>query len=279
MPGKDENSSTASLRSFEELVNEMIRSNIALEERRSIPIDEATKMGAISLFGEKYGDMVRVIKFGDSVELCGGIHAKASGQIGFFKIMKESSVAAGIRRIEAVTGSEAQKYIFGQLDMLAQISNTLEKHSNVVDAVKKIAMEHADLSKEITKVRKEALSESIKAAAKRIVEFGDINFIGEVIPMADAQLLKDAAFQMRSKIDNLFLVLGTVDNNKPLLVVMLSDNLVQEKGLNASNIIRDIAKEIQGGGGGQPFFATAGGKNKDGVQNAINKARKIAEDL
>jgi alanyl-tRNA synthetase len=263
------------IRKVEKLVNSMIRQNIPITEHRSIPITEAEKMGAMSLFGEKYGDMVRVIKFEDSVELCGGIHAEASGQLGFFKVIKESSIAAGIRRIEAATGIEAEKNIYQQLDMLSQITQQIEKHSNALEAVKQMVSENKELSKELLEIRKETISSSLSMLTNNIKKIGDVNFISETLPMADADMLRDAAFKMKNEVDNLFLVLGSNMNKKALLVVMISENLVTEKGLNASTIIREISKEIQGGGGGQPFFATAGGKNPEGISAAIEKAKEI----
>ena len=267
------------IREVEKIVNKLIRENISLDERRTVPMEEAQKMGAISLFGEKYGDMVRVIRFGDSVELCGGIHAAATGQLGFFKILKESSIAAGIRRIEAVTGAEAEKYIYNQIDKINQIAVHLEKHSDVVDAIRKIVAEHSELNKEVAQFRKDAITASLSALKNKIEKIGDVNFIAETLPVADAEMLRDAAFRIKNEVENLFLVLGTNQNKKALLVVMISDSLVKEKALNASDIIRKISVEIQGGGGGQPFFATAGGKKPDGIPSAMEKAREIIKDL
>jgi alanyl-tRNA synthetase len=267
------------IREVEKIVNKLIRENISLDERRTLPMEEAQKMGAISLFGEKYGDVVRVIRFGESVELCGGIHAAATGQLGFFKILKESSIAAGIRRIEAVTGAEAEKYIYNQIDKINRISGHLEKHSDVVDAIRKIVAEHSELNKEVAQFRKDAITASLSALKNNIEKIGDVNFIAETLPAADAEMLRDAAFRIKNEVENLFLVLGTQQNGKALLVVMISDNLVKEKDLNASEIIRKISVEIQGGGGGQPFFATAGGKNPGGIPAAMEKAREIIKDL
>lgn len=266
------------IREVEQIVNSMIRENIPLDEKRKVPMDEAREMGAMSLFGEKYGDQVRVIRFGDSVELCGGIHVAATGQIGFFKITKESSIAAGIRRIEAVTGVEAEKYIFSQIDTLTEISEELENRANLTDAVKKLNSEHAELGKELAKFRQEALGNSLRELEKQREQIGNINFISGTLPSADADMLRDAAFRLKNGVENLFLVLGSSTDGKALLVVMISDNLVKEKDLNASLIIREIAKEIRGGGGGQPFFATAGGKHPDGIGAAIDKARKMLEE-
>lgn len=271
--------SNEEIRTVEKMVNAMIRRNIPLEERRAVPMEEASNMGAMSLFGEKYGDLVRVIRFGDSVELCGGIHARATGQLGFFKITRESSIAAGIRRIEAITGVEAEKYIYSQVDKLSEISSQIEKHSNVVDAIRKLVSEHSELSKEVGRFKQDAVNASLKALKSKAERIGDINFISEILPLADADMLRDAAFRIRSEVENLFLVLGSSVDQKALLVIMISDNLVSEKDLNAGKIIREIAREIKGGGGGQSFFATAGGKDPGGISAAIDQARKMVSEL
>jgi len=267
------------IREVEKEVNSLIRKNIALQEFRSLPIAEAEKMGAMMLFGEKYGEDVRVIRFGDSVELCGGIHARATGQLGFFKILRESSIAAGIRRIEAVTGIEAERYIYNQLDTLSEISTQLEKHSNILDAVKKLVSEHSELNKEIAAFRKDAMNAAVKKLHDQAEKIGKVNFIAEILPMADADMMRDAAFRLKNEINDLVLVLGGTANEKALLVIMISDNLVAELNINASQMIREVAKEIQGGGGGQPFFATAGGKNPGGLDAAIAKAKEIVRSV
>jgi alanyl-tRNA synthetase len=267
------------IREVELIVNSLIRQNIPLDEKRSVALKDAKEMGAMSLFGEKYGDIVRVIRFGDSVELCGGIHANATGQLGFFKIIKESSIAAGIRRIEAITGIAAEKYIYSQIDKIDQISRQLEKHSNVVDAIRKLASEHSELSKEVSNFKRDALNSMIKTFKNNAERIGKINFVAEILPIADADMLRDAAFKLKSEIDNLFLVLGSSQNQKALLVIMISDNIVSEFGLDASKIIREISKEIKGGGGGQAFFATAGGKKAEGLKAAIEKARQVIKEI
>jgi len=267
------------IRTVEKLVNSLIRQDIPLEERRTVPMEEAKTMGAMSLFGEKYSDQVRVIRFGDSVELCGGIHARATGQLGFFKITRESGIAAGIRRIEAITGVEAEKYIYNQVDQLNEIYRQIEKHSNVVDAIRKLVTEHSELSKEVGRFKQDAVNASLKALKNKTEKIGDIHFISETLPLADADMLRDAAFRIRNEVDNLFLVLGSSVDQKALLVIMISDNLVSEKNLDAGKIIREIAREIRGGGGGQAFFATAGGKDPGGIGAAMDRARKMVRDL
>lgn len=263
------------IREVEMMVNQLIRENLPVDERRSVPKNEAEKLGAMSLFGEKYGDSVRVIKFGDSVELCGGIHARATGQLGFFKITRESSIAAGIRRIEALTGVEAEKHIYNQYDTLSQISQHIEKHSNIVETIRKMAAEKSELSKEVASFKKDAVEASLKTLKNRAKIIANINFIAEMVPLADAEMLRDAAYRIKNEMENLVLILGSNVDNKALLVVMISDNLVAEKGLNAPSLIKEISKEIQGGGGGQPFFATAGGKKPDGIPSAFAKAEEI----
>jgi alanyl-tRNA synthetase len=267
------------IRAVEKIVNRLIRENIPVDEQRQVPMDEARRMGAISLFGEKYGEQVRVIRFGDSIELCGGIHARATGQLGFFKILKESSIAAGIRRIEAVTGVEAENYIYGQLDKINLIASQIEKHSDLVDAIRRLVTEHSELSKEVVKFKRDAVGASMNALKNKIQKIGNINFIAEILPLADAEMLRDAAFKIKNEVENLFLVLGTTEDKKALLVVMISDNLVKEKGLSAAEMIRTIASEIRGGGGGQPFFATAGGKDPAGIPAAFEKAKELIKNL
>jgi len=259
---------------IEHIVNEKIRENYSLEEFREIPIDKAQEMGAMALFGEKYGDLVRVIKFGDSVELCGGTHVKATGQLGFFKIVSESSVAAGIRRVEAITAFEAEKYINTHLGLLKKITSLLKSNKDIFTDVQNLVDEKNQLTKQLDTFAKDA-QKIIKSSLKELIrEENGMNVIIEKIDIAKAEGLKDIAFQLKGEVENLFLVLGAEIEGKANLAIMISDNLVKEKGLHAGNIIRDIAKEIQGGGGGQPFFATAGGKKPEGIQDALDKAKE-----
>jgi alanyl-tRNA synthetase len=259
---------------IEHIVNEKIRENYSLEEFREIPIEKAQEIGAMALFGEKYGDLVRVIKFGDSVELCGGTHVKATGQLGFFKIISESSVAAGIRRIEAITAYEAEKYINTHIGLLKKITSLLKSNKDIFTDVQSLVNEKNQLTKQLDAFAKDA-QKIIKSSLKdSIRNENGINIIIEKIEIASAEGLKDIAFQLKGEIDNLFLVLGAEIDGKASLAIMISDNLVKERGLHAGNIIRDIAKEIQGGGGGQPFFATAGGKKPGGIQDALIKAKE-----
>ncbi len=262
------------LAKIEQLVNEKIQRNIPLDERRNVPFEEAKKTGAMALFGEKYGDTVRVIRFGTSVELCGGTHVQSTGQIGVFKIISESAVAAGIRRIEALTGPKALEFFNQKITELKKIE-ALVKNPDVVAGVEHLAKENQKLSKEI-EMMQAVISGSIKESLKQTVQqINGINFISSIVNLRSADALKDLSYQLKNDIKNLFLVLGTNIDGKPLLAVMIDETLVKEKNLHAGNIIRELAKEIQGSGGGQPFFATAGGKNPDGLGKAVEKAREM----
>jgi len=259
---------------IERKVNEKIRANIVLEEYKGVPIDEAQEMGAMALFGEKYGDLVRVIKFGNSIELCGGTHVNATGDIGLFKLISESAVAAGVRRIEAITSDKAFAYLESHSKKIEALNLLLKNPKNLTKAVQDILDQNKKLQKEIEGFKREKAGDAKGGLLKNIETIGGINFIGEVLEM-DAGSVKDLAFQLKHEVDNLFLVLGAKDGEKATLTLMISDNLVAEKSLNAGQIIRDIAKHIQGGGGGQPFFATAGGKNPAGLQDAVNAAKNV----
>lgn len=256
----------------EKIVNAKIRENAPLEENRALPIDEAKKMGAMMLFGEKYGEKVRVVKFGESVELCGGTHVAATGQIGLFKIVSESAIAAGVRRIEAITAEHAERYVNDQIKTLKSIQETIKGSKDILAGILNLVKENAELSKQIEAFNRERLK-ILKAElkSKMLVERG-VNIISGKVFVDNAGMIKDLAFQLKGEVENLFLVLGSEMNGKPGLTVMISENLVAEKGLNAGQIVREAGKEIQGGGGGQPFYATAGGKNAAGLDAAIEKA-------
>jgi alanyl-tRNA synthetase len=263
------------IRSIEILVNEKIRQNISLDEHRNIPIKAASEMGAIALFGEKYGDTVRVIKFDESIELCGGTHVNTTGQIGFFKIMSESSIAAGIRRIEAITGEKVVEYVFNQIQELNEIKALFKNPKDTVETVKAMFEEVSKLNKQIEEMTNEQ-AQAIKKHLKEQVEIiNGISFIGYKIGLNSVSAIKDIAFQLKNEIDKLVLVLGAEIEGKANLSVMISESLVNEKGWNASQIIREVAKEIQGGGGGQAFYATAGGKNPQGLNAAIEKVKEF----
>lgn len=264
---------------IEKLVNSDIRANISLEEFRSIALPEAIDMGALALFGEKYGNDVRVIKFGDSIELCGGTHVKSTGQIGLLKIISESSIAAGIRRIEAITGSAVEKLVLLQQRQLNNISRTLKGPKNIEKAVLDLSEENQKLRISLENHNKAQLKNLKKSLlGAKIKTINDFSYIIEKVPVSSPDELKDLAFQLRTEVKNLYCALGANINGKAHLVIILSDNLVKDKKLNASEIIRNISREIQGGGGGQPFLATAGGRNPDGIEKALNQAETIFLD-
>ncbi len=263
------------LHEIESIVNQKIRENIPCNTQ-VLPIEEAKKLGAMALFGEKYGDTVRVVTMDKnySIELCGGTHVKATGQIGYFKILSESALSAGIRRIEAVTALGAENYIQEQIETLKQASLALKNPKNIVKAIQDMQLQAADLGKQIEKLSKEQ-GAGIKAALlNKKQELGTVTFIGEKIEITSADVAKDICFQLKSEIPNLFLILGAEVNGKANLFLALSDNLIKEKAWNASTLIREFSKEIQGGGGGQPFYASAGGTNVQGITNAIAKAKE-----
>jgi alanyl-tRNA synthetase len=253
----------------------LIRMNIPLDELRAVPIAAAREMGAMALFGEKYGDQVRVIRFGESVELCGGTHVPSTGQIGFFRITSESSIASGIRRIEAQSGQKAESEAREQQKTLREINLLLNPNHGLIDAVNQLLEENQQLRKKIELFEKDHLKHIKDDLRKRIQPFNGVNLICERVDLQDASLIKDLAYQIKGETENLYLVIGSIINGKPVLTVMISESLISSLGLHAGNIIRDSAREIQGGGGGQPFFATAGGKDASGLDNAMAAARKV----
>jgi alanyl-tRNA synthetase len=259
------------IRAVEAIANRKIRENYQLVEKRETPIAEAQAMGAMALFGEKYGETVRVIQFGSSVELCGGTHVSATGNIGLVRVTAESSIAAGIRRIEAITGKAVEDLLDKQQDTIGEAKELLNNAPDVLNALKKMSEENADLKKKIEvfqQVQIMALRDKLNAEAKEVNGVKVIRFEGSL----PAEQVKTLAFQIRNiHPEKLFFVAGCVADGKPSITVLISDDLVSG-GLNAVNIAREAAKEIQGGGGGQPFFASAGGKNAAGIQQAIAKA-------
>jgi alanyl-tRNA synthetase len=257
----------------ETLVNARIRANFPLDENRHCPIEDAKKLGAMMLFGEKYGESVRVIRFGDSIEFCGGTHVSATGNIGFLKIISEGAIAAGIRRIEAITGVKVEEYVNDHVTTLRKASELLRNPSNLLKGIESVMTENAALQKQVEMMQKERNAQIANMLVGKIQKINNINYIGEKISVDSAQSLKDLSFQLKSQINDLFMVLASEIDGKVSLVVMISENLVKEKGLNASNIIREISKEVDGGGGGQPFFATAGGKKPAGIENALQKSK------
>jgi len=256
----------------EALVNEKIRANTSREENREMSMQKAQELGAMMLFGEKYGESVRVIKFGESVELCGGTHVDATGQIGLFKIVSESAIAAGVRRIEAITGKRAEKYVNDQINTLKNIRETVKGSKDILAGVMNLLKENTELSKKIEVFGRERLK-ILKANLKsKVLTENGINIISDQVDVDNAAMLKDLAFQLKNEVENLYLVLGADIDGKPNLTVMISEDLVNEKGLNAGKIVRAAGREIKGGGGGQSFYATAGGKDVSGIQAAIEKA-------
>lgn len=259
------------LRQVERLANSMVRQNIPLTEYRDIPIEQARTMGAMALFGEKYGDTVRVIQYGPSMELCGGTHVQATGEIGTIRIISESSVAAGIRRIEAVSATQAEELLYVKEDLLRDMKNFFNNTPNLLASVKKTIEENADLKKQVESYYQEKilnLRDHLLAQAKVVNGVKLVVIKGEF----SADMVKSVAFQIKNVSSEPLAVLGATysQDKKPSLTVLLSEELV-EKGMNATQIVRDAAKEIQGGGGGQPFFAQAGGKKFDGLNSALDK--------
>lgn len=259
---------------IETIVNQKIRENIFLKEERNVPYQQALDSGVTALFGEKYGDFVRVITFDDtySKELCGGTHVTATGKIGFFKVISESAVAAGVRRIEAITGIAAENYINEQSKLVQQLKELLKNPKDVAKSVESLLEENSKLKKEIEKTTSEKASGLKTELAQKAQDINGINFIAQKVALPNADAVKTLAYQLKDIVPNLFLVLAADFDGKPNITVMIAENLVKDKGLNAGNIVRELAKEIQGGGGGQPFFATAGGKDLSGLDAVLSKA-------
>ena len=265
------------LRQVERLVNEKIREDLPLQEHRNTPIEEAKKLGAIALFGEKYGDSVRVIQFGNSVEFCGGIHAKSTGRIGMFKITSESSVAAGVRRIEAMTGKQTEEAMYMIEDSIKAIRALFNNAADLESTLKKYIEEHSDMKKQIESFQAKAVEEMKQRLVESAKNVNGVKLITAVLPISP-EASKDLVFKVREQLpENMLCVIGSKYNDKPLLSVMISEDLVKDRGLNAGKMVREAAKLIQGGGGGQPHFATAGGKNTDGLSAAVDKVVELAQ--
>lgn len=264
------------LRQVEQLVNQMIREDFPLDEHRDTPLEEAKALGAVAIFGEKYGDKVRVVRFGPSCEFCGGIHATSTGRIGFFKIMSESSVAAGIRRIEALTGKACEDAIYAATDTMNDLKAMFNNTKDLKASIEKFISEHDELRKELERFQAQAVERTKEMLLSRIKEVNGISVITAVLPIEPAAA-KDLVFKLREAVSQkLVAVIGSTAHNKPLLTVMFSDDMVKEHQLNAGQIIREAAKLIQGGGGGQPHYAQAGGKNIDGMNAAVDKVIALA---
>ena len=264
------------LRQVERLVNDMIRQDIPLDEHRDTPMEEAKELGAIALFGEKYGDRVRVVRFGPSCEFCGGIHAQSTGRIGMFKIVSESSVAAGIRRIEALTGKTCEEAYYALEDSMRQIKALFNNAKDLQGVIAKYIEEHDAMKKDIEAFRAQAVERMAKTLVEKASVVNGINVIKAVIPF-EPSAAKDLVFKIRETLpENLLCVIGSTANEKPMLSVMLSDDMVSSHDLNAGKMVREAARLIQGGGGGQPHYAQAGGKNLDGISAAVDKVIELA---
>lgn len=259
-------------------VNHTIWSDIALQEFRAIPRAEAEKMGAMALFGERYGEAVRVIQFGDSKELCGGIHVPRLGHIGLFKIVSESGIAAGVRRIEALTNAGARNYLNAQLNLLQELKSHLKNPNDPVKGVRELQERNQTLQKELEKAQRAQAGNLKEDLMNQLEDVNGSRFVAQKVSL-DAASIKDLSFQMRGDVENLFMLLGTEAEGKATLSLVLGDALVKEKSLNAGKIIRELAQHIQGGGGGQQFFATAGGKKPEGIDDALRAARELLNAL
>jgi alanyl-tRNA synthetase len=262
------------LMAVEQFVNARIKEQIPLEESRNIPYNQAISYGAMALFGEKYGDTVRTIRFGQSIELCGGTHVENTSDIWHFKITTETAVAAGIRRIEAITGEDSLQYFEDQNRLLQQVNALLKNPQDLSKAVTQLQTENTSLKKELNKLKKLESQILAKEAKTEIQLHNGIAFLAKAVDL-DAQSIKDLAFALGKDRDDLFLVLGSTQGNKSILSCYISKKLVSEKDMDAGKVVQELGQYIQGGGGGQPFFATAGGKNPAG----ISKALKAAIDL
>ena len=263
------------LRQVEKLVNEMIRKDYPMDEHRETPMEEAKKMGAVALFGEKYGDKVRVVRFGPSCEFCGGIHATSTGRIGFFKIVGESSVAAGVRRIEAMTGETCENAIYALEDTLRDLRTMFNNAKELKAILAKFVEENDHMKKELESFRAQAVSRAAKNMVERAETVNGVHVVTSVLPI-DPASAKDIVFKVREALpEKLVCVLGSVHDERPLLSIMLSDDMVKDHSLNAGQIIREAAKLIQGGGGGQPHYAQAGGKNAEGIRSAVDKVIEL----
>ena len=261
---------------IQKIVNEKIRENISAEIEL-MSLEEAKKTGAMALFGEKYGEIVRVVSFNKhfSLELCGGTHVKATGEIGLFKLTSEGAVAAGVRRIEAITSVKAEEYYLQQMALLDEVRSLLKNPKDLGKSLQSLIDENNQLQKQFQKLTKEKAIAIKKELISKIKLVNGINYIAEVIDLNSPEEIKNMLFEMRNQIDNLFCVIGADLKGKASLSVVLSDHLVKDKNMNANNIIREISKEIQGGGGGQPFYATAGGTHLEGLHSALKKSESF----
>ncbi|MFC4221188.1 alanine--tRNA ligase [Flagellimonas marina] len=264
----------AELRDVENFVNARIAGQLPFEENRNMPIKDAMEQGAMALFGEKYGDTVRTVRFGQSIELCGGTHVKNTAEIWHFKIVSEGAVAAGIRRIEAITSEAAKEFFFKNNQMLFEIKDVLNTSQDPVKAVVSLQEENASLRKQVEQLLKDKAKGLKNDLIAELKDINGIQFLGKKVDL-DAGGIKDLAFEMGGQVTNLFLLLASENDGKAILSCYISKDLASNKGLNAGNIVRELGKHIQGGGGGQPFFATAGGKNPSGIPAALANAEEL----
>jgi len=272
-PGREE------LLKVEEIVNRLVRENHSRKITDGITMEKAQTMGAMALFGEKYGDKVRVVEFGESVELCGGTHIEATGSIGIMKIVSEGAIAAGIRRIEAVTALKAEKYIDEKINIIDEVASLLKSSGSIIENVEKLIVENSSLKKSVEKYQAKSVTIMLKELIDKAVFVNKIRFISGRIETDSPDVLKNIAYQILINSENTVLALGSESSGKANILVMVSDNLIKEKNINAVTIIKNIAGEINGGGGGQPFLATAGGKNPEGILRAISKVAEIIQNL
>jgi alanyl-tRNA synthetase len=265
----------------ERIVNGKIRENIVLNEQRNIPIENAKEMGATALFGEKYGEFVRVITYDKdySVELCGGTHVDATGQIGMLKITSEGSVAAGVRRIEAITADKAEDYYQKQDALLTQVNEWLNNPKNTLKAIENLINEKQTLTKALETANQEKANAQNSILQNAIVASNGYNVLISEAKFPDADGLKKISFELKNEITNLIMIIAADIAGKPQISIMISDELVKSLDLNAGKLIKELAREIKGGGGGQPFYATAGGKDISGLSNAVAKANEIISDI
>ncbi len=260
------------LQDVENFVNARIAGKLPIIEKRNIPKDEAIAEGAMSLFGEKYGDTVRAVRFGKSIELCGGTHVKNTGDIWHFKIVSEGAVAAGIRRIEAITNDAVKDYYQEHEKSFYKIKDLLNNAQEPVKALQNLQAENTDLKKQIENLLKDKAKNIKGDLNNELTDINGIKFLARKLDL-DAAGIKDLSFEMGQQYDNLFLLFGAETDGKALLSCYISKELVESKSLNAGTIVRELGKYIQGGGGGQPFFATAGGKNPAGIEEALKAAK------
>ena len=266
---------------IERMVNEKIRENIRLDEQRNVPVQKAMDMGATALFGEKYGEYVRVITFDPeySRELCGGTHVASTGQIGLFKIVSEGAVAAGVRRIEAITADKADEYFKQQEEKLNQLNELLKNPKDLTERVKQLLEENSALQEKMNQFVSQKAQGIKNELILKAKEINGINLIVDKLDLPTAEAIKNISFELKNQVNNLFFLAGAEIDGKAHLSLIISDTLIKDKNLNAMNIIRELSKEIQGGGGGQPFYATAGGKNPDGIEKALEKGRSLVLGL